>query len=266
MNRGIVLIANNTEQIDYVKIAKFTAQRVKQFLNLPVTLITDTKITEYPFDQVIIHESDLYQKRTYQNGNLIFWKNFDRHMAYDLTPYDHTLLLDTDYIINTNHLNNLWDINSSFLCHNTTNSVSKYNTITETFIGQYQLEMCWATVITFKKDDFTRALFDMWKMIQKNYIYYAGLYKFNNQLYRNDYALTIALNTVSGHLGIDDYTIKWPLLNVYPDVEVTKIDQTEFEFKFNKIVSNTMRPYKLNLGQTDFHCMNKFNLLDMINE
>jgi len=266
MNRGIVLIANNTEEIDYVKIAKFTAQRVKQFLNLPVTLITDNETVDESFDQVILHKNEIYQQRADKNGNLIFWKNFDRHMAYDLTPYDHTLLLDTDYIINTNHLNKLWDINSSFLCHNTTNSVSKYSTITETFIGQYQLEMCWATVITFKKDDFTRALFDMWKMIQKNYIYYAGLYKFNNQLYRNDYALTIALNTVSGHLGIDDYTIKWPLLNVYPDVEVAKIDQTEFEFKFNKIVSNTMRPYKLNFGQTDFHCMNKLNLLDMINE
>ena len=50
MNRGIVLIANNTEQIDYVKIAKFTAQRVKQFLNLPVTLITDNETVDESFD------------------------------------------------------------------------------------------------------------------------------------------------------------------------------------------------------------------------
>lgn len=265
MKRGIVLIAQNTEEIDYIKIAKYAAYRAKKYLNLPVTLITDQEIDHYPFDSVIIHNNTLFQRRLDSKGNFTVWKNFDRHMVYDFTPYDHTLLLDTDYIINSDQLNSLWELDSSFLCHNTTSSISRYNTSLENIIGQYQIPMSWATVVMFKKDDFTRAVFDMWKMIQKNYIYYAALYKFNNQLYRNDYAMTIALNTVSGHLGHDDYNIKWPLFNVFGDVDITEINNQEFEFKYQKIISNTMRPYKIQIANTDFHFMNKFKLMELAN-
>lgn len=266
MKRGIVLIAHNTETVDYVKIAKYAALRAKRFLDLPVTLITDEEITDHPFDEVIIHSSKMYQRRLDNKDNFALWKNFDRYMAYEYSPYDHTLLLDTDYVINSNQLNSLWDLDKSFLCHNTINYISRYDITLESIIGQYQLQVAWATVVMFKRDNFTRALFDMWQMVQKNYLYYGGLYKFNNQLFRNDYALTIALNTVSGHLDVEDYTIKYPLLNVFHDVDVCESEPDEFEFNYQKIISNNMRPYKLRLKNTDFHCMNKFKMMELCGE
>lgn len=266
MKRGIVLIAQNTEEIDYVSIAKFTAHRAKKFLNCDVTLITNQEIDNHPFNQVIVTESLYQQKRVDSKGNFTPWKNFDRYKVYELSPYDHTLLLDIDYIINSDQLNKLWELDNDFLCHEKSKTISRFNLDFENYIGQYKLQMLWATVVMFKKSDFSKAVFDMWHMIQQNYIYYAGLYKFNNQLFRNDYALTIALNTVSGHLGYEDNIIKWPLLNSFSDVDVTKLNETEFEFNYQKVVSNSMRPYKLSIKNTDFHCMNKFKLLELINE
>ena len=38
----------------------------------------------------------------YASGSV--WYNCGRYLAYNLSPYDETLLLDTDYIVNSNKL------------------------------------------------------------------------------------------------------------------------------------------------------------------
>ena len=57
MSKGVVLIANNNGTVDYVKQAIYCAGRIKKYLNLPVTLITDSedyvsKIAHDVFDKV----------------------------------------------------------------------------------------------------------------------------------------------------------------------------------------------------------------------
>ena len=42
MTKGVLLFANNNEQVDYVKQAIFCAKRVKKYTNLDVTLVTDS--------------------------------------------------------------------------------------------------------------------------------------------------------------------------------------------------------------------------------
>lgn len=263
MNRGIVIIAFDTEYLEYTKIARFCAKRAKEFLKLPITLITDKEFIDPNVDNVIYTNNERYQHRTF-GSDLQKWRNFNRADVYDLSPYDHTLLIDCDYVINSDQLNSLWDLDKSFLCHGTTAGVTKFSNSLIESLGQYELNMCWATVVMFKKDQFSKSIFHMWKMIQQNYIYYAALFKFNNQLYRNDYALTIALNTMTGHLGYDEFLIKYPLINIFTDVEV-KRNEDEFEFYYQKMVASTLRPYRVKLSNTDFHCMNKKSLLEFIN-
>lgn len=264
MNRGIVIVAHDTEYIEYTKIAKFCAQQAAHYLQLPITLITDNPCSDPIFDQVITSKNDHYQYRSFgADGKK--WKNFNRCNVYDLTPYDHTLMIDCDYIINSTQLNQLWNLDKSFLCHGTSTGISKHiGAITEK-VGQYDLNLVWATVVMFKKDEFSKAIFDMWKMIQQNYVYYAALFKFNNQLFRNDYALSIALNTVTGHLGYEDCLIQYPLINVFQDVDIKKADNG-YEFFYEKSVSSMYRPYKVQLDNIDLHMMNKEKLLELINE
>ena len=40
--QGILIIAKNNAQIDYIKQAHFLAKRIKEYLNLPTSIITDS--------------------------------------------------------------------------------------------------------------------------------------------------------------------------------------------------------------------------------
>ena len=57
MSRGVLLFAFNIENVNYYEMAVSTAKRVKHFLNLPSTLITNNKslpvVQNYNFDKVI---------------------------------------------------------------------------------------------------------------------------------------------------------------------------------------------------------------------
>lgn len=264
MNRGIVIVAYDTDYIEYTKIAKFCAKQAKKHLRLPVTLITDNSITSPYFDQVIIQDNPRYQHRVF-NDDPKKWKNFNRYSIYNLSPYDHTLLLDCDYIVNSDQLNKLWDLNRSFLCHGSNTGISKHYNAVHEKIGQYELNLFWATVVMFKKDNLSKMIFDMWHMVQQNYVYYAGLFKFNNQLYRNDYALSIALNTISGHMGAEEFQIPYPLINIFPDVDLS-IDNEIYELKYLRNISSTLRPYKMKLSGIDLHLMNKEKLLEFCHD
>jgi len=43
MTKGILLFAFNNGTVDYYKMAVATAKRANQFLNLPVSVVTDNK-------------------------------------------------------------------------------------------------------------------------------------------------------------------------------------------------------------------------------
>jgi len=125
MSKGILLYARNNLQIDYVKQAYFLAIQAKKILNLPTTVVTDSfnyleqNFPNYNkiFDRVIKvvwNDTDIalntvlsryenHTSRTYKDGALyskkLQFKNQLRSTAYDISPYDETILLDTDYLI-----------------------------------------------------------------------------------------------------------------------------------------------------------------------
>ena len=115
MTTGALIFAQNTVGVDYVKLALFAAQQVKKYLNIPVSLATDSQawLEFYPehtevFDQVISIVGNTTQQKKFYDGTLAYktaeWKNLTRNQAYDITPYDRTLVIDSDYIINSNTL------------------------------------------------------------------------------------------------------------------------------------------------------------------
>ena len=90
-------------------MAEYTAQRINHFLNLPVTLVTDeascASSTGYTFDKVVKVEPDKNNNRDWG-----IWINKGRYQAYDLSPYDETLLLDVDYMVNSDKLSKCFEI------------------------------------------------------------------------------------------------------------------------------------------------------------
>ena len=111
-NKGILIFARNNAQIDYVKQAHFLAKRIKEYLNLPTSIVTDSvnylkdtyKDYKTVFDQVIeVPVACSPSVKRYYDGTNIFkqleFKNDLRTSAFDLTPYDETLMLDSDYVL-----------------------------------------------------------------------------------------------------------------------------------------------------------------------
>ena len=104
--KGVLLFANNNLDFNYVKQAVVCAALAKHYLNVPVALITNKdELTDDVsiFDHIVDYKStaEANIRPFYIDGKpkKIQWHNIDRLLAYDLSPFDETLLLDTDYII-----------------------------------------------------------------------------------------------------------------------------------------------------------------------
>ena len=81
MSKGALVFARNNAQVDYVKQAHFLAKRIKKYLNIGTTVVTDSKdylITNYPdwgsvWDRVIeIPFSQSATTKRYYDGSGVF--------------------------------------------------------------------------------------------------------------------------------------------------------------------------------------------------
>ena len=109
MTSGILLFAYNNSHIDYAKHAIFCAKNVKKFLNLPVSLVTDSKSylqRQYKkhvdvFDSIIDDKTSTEQTKKFYNGQQykkLTWNNYSRPNAYDLTPYEKTIAVSYTHL------------------------------------------------------------------------------------------------------------------------------------------------------------------------
>jgi len=102
--KGIIIFAKNNEQFNYIKQAEVAATMAKHFLGVPASLITleeDYKDNHSDiWDNVIyLEDVEVVNGRGVYVGNKrknITWYNLDRLLAYDLSPYDETILIDSD--------------------------------------------------------------------------------------------------------------------------------------------------------------------------
>ena len=206
-SRGVLLFAFNTNAVDYVKIAERSAQLAKATLDLPITLVTDSPVTNTIFDKVIQVDNSLQNYKPGQSNYV--WRNGDRYRAYELSPYDETILIDSDYLILDDSILKLFeqDFDYRIMTHNQTPD----NTWNET-MGIFGLQYQWATVVLFKKTEKSEMLFGLVGRIQRNYRYYVNLYHIGRSNFRNDYAFTIANNILNGYdQGMSD-GISWKML------------------------------------------------------
>ena len=193
-SRGVVLFANNTSTVDYELIAEQAARLIKHTLGLPVTILSST-------------ESNNNYRTGYAHGTQ--WNNLNRYHAYELSPYDETLLLDSDYLILDDSLLKVLDTVDDYtiMTHNQ-NPIGSTNSD----MGMTSLQQVWATAIVFKRTSKTQMLFDLVGRIQRNYEYYRKLYNIREYNFRNDYAFSIADNIINGYT--QSTGIPWTMLTI----------------------------------------------------
>jgi hypothetical protein len=266
MNRGILIYAHNNEIINYVELAKVSAKLAKEQLNYPVSLISDSEslssVTDVTiFDKIItIEKPELSNKRS-SNGKISSFLNSNRNTAWDLTPYDHTLIIDADYFVFTNKLNEYWDIDQSFLISPGSNFFLESNSgYLDKYVSYQGIPMKWATTIMFKKNNESKLYFDLVNIIRQEYLYFNLLYNFNPRLYRNDIAFSIADHILNGHLSASIYYL--PTINsVAVNSKILHIDKN---FGVKILFDVDKDPYVIDIKNSDVHFMNKEDLIKHI--
>lgn len=205
-SRGVLLFAFNTERTDYVKIAERAARLIRCTLDLPVALVTEAGTDSEYFDTVICVDNTL---KNYKVGEAGKWRNGDRWRAYELSPYDETLLVDSDYLMLDRNLLKLFEQEFDYRIMSCNNKPSQPWALK---MGMFSHDYLWATTILFRKTTKAKMLFDLVGRIQRNYLYYIRLYHIREGNFRNDYAFTIANNILNGYSLNFDQGITTPML------------------------------------------------------
>jgi len=217
-SKGFLLFAYNTSETDYVSIAERCARLATKTTGLPVSLVTDPDtVTDYPFDHVITKENTL---KNYKVGEAGAWRNGGRYNAYDLTPYDETIVIDADYFVMDQNLVKLLEQDFDYRIMQKNNLPGNQWKLTMGMVG---LPYVWATVIIFRKTKKSEILFDLVKRVQRNYEYYRRLYHMREGNFRNDYAFTIANVILNGYDLNETQGIPWNMLTfagVITDIEL----------------------------------------------
>ena len=271
MTSGVLLIAKNNGQLDYVKQAYFLALRVSKYLNLPTSILTDdvdyvNRVYPGVFDHVINVDSisnnshRIYRDGTYYKRVLEF-KNVDRVLAYDYTPYDETLLLDTDFIISNDIFKQCFEQQHNFLIYKDAvdlagwRDTSEFQTITP--IGP---QFYWATCVFFRKSNTNKIFFDLLKHITENWLHYKIVYNIPHTVFRNDYVFSIGIHIMNGYIK-NDFARKMPGVKFYITDRDLCLSIEDDEFLLlteRKDSSLEYNPHKVK--GSNVHIMNKFSL------
>jgi hypothetical protein len=244
MSKGVLLFCFDTEHTRYHRILERCVKLVRKNISDEITVITDflTYQRMNPMGNINYRfiEPELGNKKNGQE-----WRNVDRHMAYELSPYDTTLVMDIDYFCFSDNLRQLLDTEHDFLVPDTAHDLTGRNTFDQRRWSM--IPMVWATLLLFKKNNRVSKIFDTVKYIKQHYSYFAEMYRIYARNLRNDYLFAIALQQINGFVGYEKLPFALPTLP--PDCEVVKITDTGLAWKHNDQISC--------VEHQDVHVLNK---------
>jgi len=261
LKTGALIFAFNNEKTDYVKMATWSAERIRHFLNIPVALVTDATDPglHKRFEHVICTSPQTGGTRYFEDyADTVSWHNAGRTDAYSLSPFEQTLVLDSDYVVCGDQLKRALAAPQDFIAHRSAFNIARADEPFLDTFGSHKFPMWWATVMMFRKSNTAQYIFDSMEMIKNNWQHYRNLYSISEKNYRNDYALSIALGIVSGHtLAVD--SIPWPLMSVTPDVELTRevYGTGNRELWHMRYQGQDCKPKAVGITGQDFHAMGK---------
>lgn len=274
MSKGVLVFARNNSQVDYVKQAYFLAKRVEKYLKLPVSLVTDNldyiksnyKDYKKVFDKVITTEyTTAFTLKRYNDGSLsgkqLEFKNDTRPMAYELTPYDETLLLDSDIVIADTTFLECFNQQSDFLIYKSAYDLANFRDYSEfTHISDTSVPFYWATCVFFRKTLENKIFFDLIQHIKENWQHYNSVFQLNRTVYRNDHAFSIAIHIMNGRQE-GSFAGKMPGKLFYTTDKDILCDVKDESFLFLVEKEDHLGEYTpIRFKDNTVHVMNKFSL------
>ena len=276
MNKGALIFAHNNRDVDYALMAVISAGLAKKHLNIPVSLVSDESTIQWMkesgsydkaesiFDKIILADrSDEGNTRYLADGNKISvvpFLNADRYNAYNLTPYENTLLLDSDFLIFSDVLSNYWGNEDVLLAHSMSVIEGSRKGILDNWVSETGIHLYWATTVMFKKNEAGKLFFDLVNVIKQNYNYFADLYRFNPNQYRNDVSFSVAKHILDAYGS--DRSINLPPIKTVQDKDILESvsDDGKLLFLIHDIMDvNKFSPVRIT--GSDVHVMNKQSIV-----
>jgi hypothetical protein len=285
-SRGILLFAQNNNIINYLGLAILAAKCAKNNLgeSTKVSVVTtkkslnwdkNSKLMEGVFDKVILTDDvesknvRLFRDTQYHTVTSQFL-NENRFSAYELSPYDETLLVDVDYLILSNNINKVWGSSEEFLINNSAISLMHQELKGNEFrLNPFGIRMYWATKIYFKKGPKAKLIFDLVEHVRDCWDYYQHVYDFPGTLFRNDFAFSIAIHMLNGYSDAGGFVESFPdeqiLTSVDTDQFIEFVDKSSVKI-FANDPEHTYKFYVSKIKNVDVHVMNKISIANKLEE
>lgn len=276
MTRGILIYAHNNRTVDYALMALISGGLAKKNLQVPVSLITDASTIAWMqeshifnraadiFEHIITVDRPATDNQRHlndgQTGQMIPFINTNRSTAWDLSPYDRTLLIDSDFFVLSNSLGEYWDIDKDVMLGDAINDIYNDSRIgyLDKHVSDTGVKMYWATTVMFSKNSNAKLFFDTVNYIKENYTQFADVFRFDSRQFRNDIAFSIAKHILDGYQEIDIGSLP-PVLSALDKDILHGVDGSTLTFlvdyKFNNLYCAAA------IADIDIHIMNKQSVI-----
>lgn len=275
MKTGVLVYAHNNRQVDYAMLALISGGLAKKHLNVPVTLITDSTTYQWMeqskidqkanniFEKIIfVDKPQSHNTRRLYDGttsDLIPFENDNRYSAYNLTPYDKTLLIDSDFLIWSNNLSKFWKVEEDILLGESINDIYSNQRLgyLDRYISETGVKLYWATTVMFTKSQKSKIFFDTIECIKNNYKWFADVFRFDDRQYRNDISFSISKHIID---GFEQNSVCLPPLTTVLDRDILyAVDNKKLTFLIDHKLDNKF--CAATVSDTDIHVMNKQSIL-----
>jgi hypothetical protein len=276
MTQGILLFAHNNRTVDYALMAVIAGGLAKKNLQVPVSLITDASTVvwmkesnifsqaENLFDHIIMVDRPTTdnQRRLHdgQTGQMIPFINTNRSTAWDVTPYDRTLLIDSDFFIFSNSLGEYWNVDTDVMLGNAINDI--YNDTRTGYLDRHisdtGVKMYWATTVMFSKNLNSKLFFNTVNYVKENYTQFADVFRFDSRQFRNDIAFSLAKHILDGYQQDDALSLP-PVLSALDKDILHSVNDNSLTFLIDYRLTNSY--CAASISGLDVHIMNKQSVI-----
>jgi hypothetical protein len=255
VSKGFLLLAQNTDDVDYIQQAYALACSIKlsQYRYKSVSVVTNDPVPEEykgAFDQII--------SIPYFNKDInSLFKTEHRYQMYYATPYDETIVLDTDMLL-LDDISLWWDYCSNHdikFCNRIKNY--KLETVVDTvhrkaFISN-NLSSPYFALHYFKKSDYAKEFYKVLEFVCNNWQWCWS--KFAPENYQSwssmDLAVAITIEILGAHEQVLDvlnpmeFIHMKPLLQGWSSTPETWQDSVTYNFTGDSLTVSNIRQHKL---------------------
>jgi hypothetical protein len=195
-----------------------------------------------------------------QAGQMIPFINTNRSTAYDLTPYDRTLLIDSDFFILSNSLGEYWNVDVDVMLGSAINDIYNDSRVgyLDRHVSDTGVKMYWATTVMFSKNANAKLFFDTVNYVKENYSQFADVFRFDSRQFRNDIAFSVAKHILDGYQQIDIGTLP-PVLSALDKDILHSVNDNTLTFLVDYKLTNSYCAAAL--SNIDIHIMNKQSVI-----